>query len=235
MRQVVLVGVFLGLFARVLPATTVGVYLNRADWEAAMGTQGAGSLATIGFNNSQWTDSIQLSSNFTALVSQSTTAASNGMSISAISGYSSPGWVDNSTLGHVANGMWTDNLSKYGSTTFNFSDSIYGFGGDFDIGGGNGLYLSSGGEVPYPTYNGKVLFGSAYPGYNGFIGIISNQPMDSILISWGDNGSCAQCFGNSYTLSNLAVDIIATPEPNFQYVFVGLVILAASYFLFKRA
>jgi hypothetical protein len=201
----------------------VGVYFSQADWEAAMSSQGANPLTTISFASSQWTDGMQVSPTYTALVSQSGTAASNGMAVSAVSGYGAPGIADNSTLGHVSNGIWTDVISKYGSTTFSFSDAIYGFGGDFNIANGNGLFISPVGELPYPV---SASGASPLPGYNGFIGIVSDQPMDSFLISWGDNGSCSGCVGNSYTLSEFMVGAaLPTPEPNFSYVVAGLLIL----------
>ena len=198
-----------------------------------MGQQGKNTLATVGFNSSQWISSLQYTSSLTEEVSRSTTAASNGMAITVDSGFSAPGWADPSTLGHVANGAWTDSISKYGTTTFNFSDSIDGFGGNFNITGGNGLYIEGVGEVPYAEYTGPLYLGSAYPSYHGFIGFVLNQPSDSLLISWGDNGSCAQCFANSYTLSGLEVGTLATPEPNFGYVLAGMVILITGFWIYR--
>jgi hypothetical protein len=211
----------LAALAGVLPAETVTVYYNQAAWQAAMSAQGSNPLTTIGFNASQWTSSVKYSPTYTTQVSQSTTAASNGMTVSVDSQFSAPGYAATSTLGHVANGVWTDEISKYGSTTFNFSDPIYGFGGDFDISGGNGLYIAGVGDV-----------GVGASGYNGFIGVIESAPMDSIFISWGDGG--VDCFSNSYKLSNFHVATLPTPEPNFGYAVGGLLVAAVSYFLWKR-
>jgi hypothetical protein len=67
----------------------------------------------------------------------------------------------------------------------------------------------------------------ASSGYDGFIGVITDLPMDSIFISWGSGGNSADCFGNSYTLNNFAVDTSPTPEPNFKYAVAGLLVLGA--------
>lgn len=224
MRLAAFAGVLVALFVRTSPGATVGVYFNQADWEAAMSLNGANQLTSVGFDDSQWTTSLQTLPSSTTLVSQSSSAASNGMGITIDSTCSAPGVCG--SLGQVSNGFWVDDLAKYGSTTFNFGSDIYGFGGDFDISGGNGLFISPAGDLPYPYYDGANPF-FYYPGYNGFIGIISDQPMSDIFISWGDNGSCYECFGNSYTISNFQVATIATPEPNFRFVLAGLLVLAA--------
>jgi hypothetical protein len=203
--------------ACLVPACPVTVYYNQAAWQAAMSQQGNDQLMTIGFVSSQWTSAVEYSPAFTGLVSQSTTAASNGMAVSVDSGFSEPGYAATSTLGHVANGVWTDDISKYGSTSFTFGTPIYGFGGDFEISGATGLYISGVGDVGVGTSSG----------YDGFIGVVTELPMDSIFISWGSGGNSTDYFGNSYTLTNFAVDTSATPEPSFKYAVAGLLVLAA--------
>lgn len=193
-------------------ADQVGLYFERADWEAAMSLHGTNPLTSIGFDRERWTSSLILYPNSTDAVSQS------DQGITVTSGYSAPGYADNSTLGHVANGIWVDNISKYGSTSFAFANSIFGFGGDFNITGANGLYLSPIGDV-----------GGGTSGYQGFIGIISDQPMNSFLISWGESGGCYACFGNSYSLSGLEVATLPIPEPDFRYAFTGLFIAVVGY------
>jgi hypothetical protein len=198
-------------------AATVTVYFNQADWQAAI----SAPLTSINFDNSNWTNSLHYANNYTSMVSQSASAASNGMNVSIVSGYGAPGYVDNSTLGHVSNGMFVDNISKYGSTTFNFGDNIYGFGGYFNIAGSNGLYLGPTGYLTTPITGSN-------PSYSGFIGIVSSDPVDSLFVSWGDNGSY-DCYSNSYTLSDFQVDTLPTPEPNFKYFFAFLLILASGF------
>lgn len=197
-------------------AATVDVYFNEADWQAAINAP----LTSISFDNSDWASSLQYANNYTSMVSQSTSAATNGMNVSIVSGYGAPGTVDNSTLGHVSNGMFVDDISKYGSTTFHFGDNIYGFGGYFNIAGSNGLYLGPTGYLTTP------ITGSD-PSYSGFIGIVSDQPMNGLFISWGDNGNLFDCYSNSYTLSDLQVATLPTPEPNFKYFFAALLVVAA--------
>lgn len=205
------------MFAGLLPATTV-VYYNQAQWQSAMGTV---PLTGISFVSSDWTSSFQASRSFDSLTSQ---YAAGG--ISAVAGYDPLGVANNALLGHAANGVWSDTLSKYGTTTFNFSDPIYGFGGDFDITGSNGLEILAGGSS-LATPNGV---------YDGFIGVVSDQPLSSILITWGQNGSCYQCFGNSYTLSDFQVapEPVQTPEPSFKYAFAGMLVFAAGFAILRR-
>jgi hypothetical protein len=218
MRRAIHCGVLAFLAVSLLPAASVGIYFNEADWQSAFSNQ----LTSIDFDNSDWTSSLHYANNYTSMVSQSSTAASNGMNLSVISGYGAPGFVDNSTLGHVSNGEFVDAISKYGGTTFQFGDNIYGFGGYFNIAGSNGLYLGPAGNLITPTTGST-------PAYSGFIGIITDQPMDNFFISWGDNGCCYGCYSNSYTLSDLQVATLPTPEPNFKYFFAGLLILALGY------
>lgn len=220
-RAIVAAG--LCFFAPLLSANSVTVYYDQAAWQAAMTQQGAAPLTNISFAASDWTSSVQYSSGFTGLLSQSTMAASNGMTVSIDSGFSAPGWAAFSTLGQVANGVWMDNLSKYGTTTFTFGDPIYGFGGDFDIAESNGLYFGG---------IGNVGGGSSDDG--GFIGIISNQPMSSLLISWGTAGNNVDYFSNSYTLTNLEVGVSPIPEPDFRWVFAGLTALLISRIAYRR-
>lgn len=211
------------LFAPLLDAGSITVYYNQAAWQAAMNQQSANPLTSISFASSEWSSSVQYSPSFTGLLSQSTTAASNGMTVSIDSGFSAPGWASFSSLGQVFNGMWVDNLSKYGATTFSFGDPIYGFGADFDIAHPNGLYFGGVGDV-----------GSCSSAYDGFIGIISDQPLDSLLISWGSAGNCLDCFSNSYTLTNLEVGMLPIPEPDFRWGFGGFTLLVISRLLYPR-
>lgn len=210
-----------GLFASTL-------YYNQAQWQSAVTAVPNLALANVSFANSDWSSSFQASRSYDSLTSTSTTAVSNGMSISAVSGYSPLGVANNALLGQASNGVWTDTISKYGSTTFNFSQAIYGFGGDFDITGANGLEIIPGSGTPFITPDGI---------YDGFIGFLSPDGVTSLTITWGDNGNCSECFGNSYTLSDfqLAPDPpIATPEPNFKYAFAGMLVLLVSYHFLKR-
>ena len=171
------------LFSQALAACSVGVYYSQAAWQTAMMQQTGSSLTAIGFNGTQWSSMMLYTPASTTLVSQSSASAGNGMSVSVDSGFGAQGWADPSTLGHVANGAWTDTISKYGSTSFNFSEPIYGFGGDFSIAGSNGLYIGGLGDV-----------GTGSGGYDGFIGYVFKQPVGSLLLSYGDGG-----FGNTYT------------------------------------
>jgi hypothetical protein len=193
---------------QVLCASTV-VYFDQSQWQAAT------SPTTVSFASAGWTSTFASSPNYDSLTSVSST-------ITAVSGYSPLGVANNALLGHVSQGVWTDTISKYGSTTFNFADPIYGFGGIFDISGSNGLDIVPGLGPSFATPNGT---------YDGFVGFVSSQPLDSVLITWGQNGSCQQCFGNSYTLSDFQVqnDPVGTPEPNFKYAFAGLLLLAVCF------
>ncbi len=221
MHHALLIVAALCLFAPASQATTVGVYHDRAEWEAAMSEHGKNPLTSISFDDSLWTERMEFLPRVTQKVSQSTGAASDGMVVSAISGFSAPGLVDSLTLGHVANGLWNDQLSKYGSTTFQFSTAIYGLGGVFHVAQANGLFLGGGvGEMPQT---------------DGFLGFISDQPMDSLFISWGQSGDCLRCFGNSYTLGNLEVATLPTPEPNYGYALAGMFIVVAGYAAYRRS
>jgi hypothetical protein len=219
-HRAVFLAMVAGLFAATLPADTV-IYYNQAQWQSAMSAQGALPLTDVSFASSDWTTSFQSSRSFDSLTSQSITAG-----ISAVAGYNPLGVANNALLGHATNGVWSDTISKYGSTTFNFSDPIYGFGGDFDIAGSNGLEILAGGS-PFATPSGV---------YDGFIGVVSDQPLSSIQITWGQNGGCYQCFGNSYTLGDfqVATDPVQTPEPGFKYAFAGLLVFAAAFSILRR-
>ncbi len=185
--------------------------------------QVADPLATISFARTQWSSSAQYSLGFTGLLSQSSSAADNGMTVSMYSGFSRPGWADLTTLGHVANGVWTDTLSKYGTTTFSFGDPIYGFGGNFDVALSNGLYIGGA---------GNVAGGSS--AYDGFIGVISDQPLDSLWLSWGSGGDASDIFGNSYILSNLQVGVVPIPEPDYRWAYFGLPLVVLIWCRFVR-
>lgn len=201
-----------------LSAASVKVYYDQSQWEQVLVPS---SIADISFDSSQWTEAASSTSSTTQLVSSSTIAATNEMSVTAVSQVSKPGFAT-APLGQPLNGDWVDNISKYGETTFYFGQQIYAFGGNFKIAGGNGLYFSVGGMVPYPYYTSPYLpIVNPYPSYTGFIGIVSDAPLSDLLISWGDNGSC-HCLGNSYTLSQFEVStepdppvsVAAVPEPN---------------------
>jgi len=224
-RRALFLAIIAGLCSASLRADTV-IYYSQAQWQAGMSAQDTLPLTNISFASSDWTSSFQASRSFDALTSQSNTAASDGMSITAVAGYNPLGVANNALLGQAINGAWSDTISKYGTTTFNFSDPIYGFGGDFDISGSNGLEIFAGGS-PLTTPNGL---------YDGFIGVISNQPLSSIMITWGQNGSCYQCFGNSYTLSDfqVATDPVQIPEPSFKYALAGLLVFAAGFTILRR-
>jgi len=214
-----------GVVTGSLSAATV-IYYNQAQWQSALSAQSTLPLTNVSFASSDWTSSFQASRSFDALTSQSSTAAGDGMSITAVAGYNPLGVANNALLGQATNGVWSDTISKYGTTTFNFSDAIYGFGGDFDITGSNGLEIFAGGSA-LTTPNGV---------YDGFIGVISDLPLSSIMITWGQNGSCYQCYGNSYTLSDfqVATDPVQTPEPGFKYAFAGLLVFAAGFAVLRR-
>ena len=214
------------LFGKLSSAATVGVYLNQADWEAALNLQEANSLTSISFDPAQWAASLLILPKSTTLVSQSATAA-----VTIDSTCAAPGICN--SFGQVGNGVFNDALSKYSGTTFVFGSGLYGFSGYFNIAAGNGLFISPGGELPYAETSVATPFVS-YPGYDGFIGVVTDQPFSDIFISWGDNGSCYQCFGNSYTLSDLTVATIATPEPNFRNVPTALLLLAIGLGAFRR-
>ncbi len=224
-RRALFLAIGAGLLSHGVTASTI-IYYDQTQWQSAIHAQATLSLTDVSFDNADWTSSFQASRSFDSLTSQSTTATGNGMSISAVSGYSPLGVANNALLGQAANGVWNDTISKYGTTTFNFSEPIYSFGGDFDITGSNGLEIFSGGSS----------FSSPVGVYDGFIGVISNQPLSSIMITWGQNGGCNQCFGNSYTLSDfkVATDPVQTPEPSFKYAFAGLLLLAVSFAVLRR-
>lgn len=230
MRRGMFLCLLAGLFVQMSPATTIGVYFNRSDWEAAMSLNGTNPLTPISFSDAQWTSSLQLLPRSSTLVSQSST--NNGMNVTIDSSCSAPGVCGQP--GQVSNGVWVDSLSKYSTTDFLFSSPVYGFGGDFDITGGNGLFIGPGGELPYPQYTGGNPF-FAYPSYNGFIGIVTDQPNTDLFISWGDNGSCYRCFYNSYTLNNFEVATLPTPEPDFRYPIAGMALLAGCYAARRRS
>lgn len=227
-----IVFVLAAFFGQLLPATTVGVYFNQADWEAAMTLNGQNPLTPVSFDDSQWSSNYVLAPRSESMVSQSFVDSS--LLVSATSTCGAPGICPSqSQLGQVSNGVWSDTLEKYSSTDFSFSSAIYGFGGDFTIANGNGLYLSVGGDVPYPYYTGTEPF-FQYPGYSGFIGIVTDEPITDLFISWGDDGTCCGQYYNSYTLSNFEVATIPTPEPNFGYAFAGVVLLMGCYAFARR-
>jgi hypothetical protein len=58
--------------------------------------------------------------------------------------------------------------------------------------------------------------------------------MSDIFVSWGDNGSCYECFGNSYTLNDLQIAKLPTPEPNFKYFTAGILLFIATFAVGRR-
>ena len=202
-------------------------YNNQGQWQVAVQASDTDVLSNVSFASADWNSYFQASANFDSRISQSVNAIGSGGSITAISGYSPLGVAKDALLGQPSQGQWADTISKYGSTQFVFSNAIYGFGGLFNIAGNNGLEFLLPGSTPLSSPAGI---------YDGFIGFVSDQAFSSITITWGQNGNCVQCFGNSYVLSNfqLASSIVETPEPVFTPVIAALVILGISLAAFRR-
>ncbi len=226
MRRIVQSAILVAICAYALRADTI--YTNQTQWQNAMAAQGYGPLLDVSFANADWTSSFSASQSYDALTSESSTAAGPGLTITAVSGYSPIGIANNALLGQASNGVWSDTISKYGSTTFTFSSPIYGFAGDFDISGANGLELifSDGAQVSTP--DGV---------YDGFFGVVGDGPISSVTLTWGQNPGCYECFGNSYTLSGLevATDPMTVPEPNYMAAFSLLLLFLGGFSFVRKA
>ena len=223
MRGALLLLLVIQTWIQTLSGSTV-IYYDQAQWQAAINTQNAGALADISLASADWTSSFQASRSFDSLTSRSSTAVGE---LSVVAGYSPLGVANNALLGHVTNGAFSDTISKYGSTTFNFSEPIDAFGGNFNISGSNGLQIFSGSGPSFNTPGGN---------FNGFIGFLSDQSLSSVSLTWGQNGSCVPCFGNSYILSDFQVasDPVAAPEPSFKYPVAGLLLFVICFTALRR-
>lgn len=131
--------------------------------------------------------------------------------------------VESTSDGFIFGNEWVDFLQNgliYTSTEFApISGNFVAFGGTFDldpygIGSGVGYILNS-------------ASGSQFAGYtvtNGFLGVISTDPFDSITLytkPFGFNSGT----GEHFTLDN--IKMVATPEPSsLMLIGVGLLLIA---------
>jgi hypothetical protein len=195
-------------------ATTLTQYYDQAGWLQGITTTVNTSVQSVSLENSDWQPGTLTSdASATNLVTSSTTAVP-GLTISITSGFTSPDNADPSTLGQFVNGSFVDTISQYGYTIFNFSQAIYGFGGNFDVQDGGGLYF-----VP----SGQCTF-SAPGDLNGFFGFNADEGFNQVAISWS-NFSSQPGYPATYSLTDLQivtdppVDAAATPEPGFTALF----------------
>jgi hypothetical protein len=134
--------------------------------------------------------------------------------------------------GQFNNGVWVDNISKYGYTVWRFSQPVYAFGADFTMGVQDGLEFFSGlnltmpnALLPYERCVGTRQFA-------GFYGFISATPLAELTISWGTDGPPCACYGQSYNMDNLEISMTppadpAVPEPSGLLPFGALAITLA--------
>ncbi len=118
--------------------------------------------------------------------------------------------------GHFVFGGYEDFTEKYSVAVWTFSQPVYAFGGMWNLSSINaGLQISSGGGLYFmpdgimPVTN----TGQAWPGaqWSGFWGFISAVPVESVEISFGDDGVPGN-FGQSYRFSDMEV-ASDVPEP----------------------
>jgi hypothetical protein len=208
-------------------ATVIQQEFNQAAWQQGITTGVPATVTAISLSN--WQPGVLLSSgNSTNLVS-STTAAS-GLLVTVESGFSSPGYANPATLGQVTNGVFADNISKYGYTIWTFSQPIYAFSADFDMLGGDGLFFAPGNIDTFST--ASTL--------NGFFGFDSTDGFTQLLITWSDPAN-EPFYGAAYNMTNLevasvstAAAVTATPEPTYIPLFALGSLLAIAVCRSKR-
>jgi hypothetical protein len=160
----------------------------------------------------------------------SSTTAASGLLVTVESGFSSPGYANPATLGQVTNGVFADNISKYGYTIWTFSQPIYAFSADFDMLGGDGLFFAPGNIDTFST--ASTL--------NGFFGFDSTDGFTQLLITWSDPAN-EPFYGAAYNMTNLevasvstAAAVTATPEPTYIPLFALGSLLAIAVCRSKR-
>jgi hypothetical protein len=195
-------------------ATTLTQYYDQAGWLQGITTTVNTSVQTVSLANADWQPGTLITTDqATNLVTSSTTAVP-GLTISVTSGFTSPDTADPSTLGQFVSGSFVDTISQYGYTIFNFSQAIYGFGGNFDVQDGGGLYFFPSGQCTF----------SAPGDLNGFFGFNADEGFTQVAISWS-NFSGAPGYPATYSLSDLEivtdppVDAATAPEPAFTALF----------------
>jgi hypothetical protein len=124
--------------------------------------------------------------------------------------------------GHFVPGAYQDVTQKYSTTVWTFSQPVYAFGGAWNLGPVNaGLQVEANGTV-YFMPDGAVQPLSSYrtgsapewpsQTWSGFWGFVSSVPIDTISISFGDEGF-AGSYAQNYSFSNMET-VSAAPEPS---------------------
>jgi hypothetical protein len=202
------------LCAATASATVVQQEFNQTTWQQGITTGVPATATPISLASANWQPGVlAMSGNSTTLTSSSSTAA-NGLLVTVESGFSSPGYANPATLGQITNGVFADNISKYGYTIWTFSQPIYAFSANFDMLGGDGLFFAPGNIDTFST--ASTL--------NGFFGFDSTDGFTQLLITWSDlSGNPA--YGAAYNMTNLEVATVstaaatATPEPTYIPLF----------------
>lgn len=94
-----------------------------------------------------------------------------------------------SANGHRQGNHWEDEITSRGTTTFNFSSLINGFGGDFNASaGGHGpgiTVLLFNGDDQVDTLDLSIPNGNGY----SFWGLVSDEAFDSVKLVLGTSGN----------------------------------------------
>jgi hypothetical protein len=110
--------------------------------------------------------------------------------------------------GHFISGRWQSMTEKYSVDTWTFSQPVYAFGGtwNFDpVTTGLQIYSAAG---LYFLPDGIVSSGRQWTGFWGFV---STVPIESVQISFGDEGHPGN-FAQTYTFTNREL-VTGAPEP----------------------
>jgi hypothetical protein len=211
-------------------ATVVQQEFNQTAWQQGITTSVPAAVTPISLAN--WQPGVLVTSNNSTNLLSSTTGA-NGLLVTVESGFANPGYANPATLGQITNGVFADNISKYGYTIWTFSQPIYAFSANFDMLGGDGLFFAPGNIDTFST--ASTL--------NGFFGFDSTDGFTQLLITWSDlSGNPG--YGSAYNMTNLevatvntatAADIVtATPEPTYIPLFALGSLLAIAVCRSKR-
>ncbi|MDQ2842348.1 MAG: hypothetical protein M3Y72_15155 [Acidobacteriota bacterium] len=123
--------------------------------------------------------------------------------------------------GRFASGVYSETTSKYSVTTWTFTQPVYAFGGEWNLGLVNaGLEIDADDEHYFmpdgfvrPLYSYAWNAQPAWPAsaWSGFWGFVSTVPIEQVEIRSGDEGTSSS-FAQSYRLSSVEI-ATAVPEP----------------------
>ncbi len=124
--------------------------------------------------------------------------------------------------GRFTSGAYLDTAEKYSVTVWSFSQPVYAFGGNWDLGpvnaglevntGDTGYFMPDAYVQPLSSYdwNDKPEWPAAQ--WSGFWGFVSTVPIQSVEIFSGDEGTSSS-FAQNYTFTGMEI-ATAVPEPS---------------------